>query len=106
MSNLHQRGPLDRAIYVQTQTDHSKMSIDAKDTNSHTWLTQPHKVCKKKNTHPHKIHANMQECKTKIHMTHIRKKNTTQDSHKTSNKHVITKDNKNDEHNNIGGTQT
>ena len=36
MSNLHQGGPLNRAIYVQTQTDHSKMSIDAKDTNSHT----------------------------------------------------------------------
>ena len=75
-----------------------KTQIVIHDSHNHTRFA--------KNTHTHKIHANMQECRTKIHMTHIRKKNTTQDSHKTSNKHVITKDNKNDEHNNIGGTQT
>ena len=33
----------------------------------------------------HKIHANMQEYKTKIHMTHISKKNT--QTHKTHIKH-------------------
>ena len=58
------KGPLNRAIYAQTQIDHSKMSIYAKDTNSSTWLTQTYNHTKVKKKKTHKIHANMQEYKT------------------------------------------
>ena len=108
MRKLHQRGPLDQAIYIQTQIGRSRMrnlhqrnhsteqftlkykqatqkcEIYAKDTNNHTRLTQTHnhKRFAKRNTQDSCKHARIQNI-----TTHDSHKNKNKQTHKTHIKH-------------------